>query len=163
MVTIQGYVVQVWNTDLSVDDKRQFMDEDLLGARRNAFKFAENLVEMMQGANGQDMTGGYEAENILSPSMAGDDMVFTNIQVNVMYQEESGETTEAIVYAPQSEEFDVANDAMVDELNKESAFYRSIGYKDIVLVPNAGSNGDKTLHLLKDDFGRLTANGELPE
>ncbi|HEY0040599.1 MAG TPA: hypothetical protein VGB71_08055 [Flavisolibacter sp.] len=161
METIKGYVVQVWSTDLSVDDKKSFTDDDLLSARRSAFKFAEDLVDMMHGANGQDFTGAYEAENILSPSMAGEDLVFTNIQVNILYEGEGGETTEALIYAPQSEEFDLANDDMVEQLNKESACYTSIGYKDIVAIQDAGINRDKTLHLLKDDFKRLEANGEL--
>ena len=47
MNTIKGYMVRMWTSDKDIHSQKFFSAENMLTARREAFEYANNLLDIM--------------------------------------------------------------------------------------------------------------------
>lgn len=176
MNTIKGYMVRMWTSDKQIQSEKFFVDDNLLKARRTAFSYADNLLDIMEEAKKAGVIKYNNVEEILDPKVRIEDVVIGNVHVSVVYEDvKEGVrlTDEDIVYMPVPNEGNVVEIAVDDDNivqvtpietidlndadtiqahNREASFYIATGgHQGIVFLTIA----NREVFLLMDDFTRL--------
>jgi hypothetical protein len=176
MSTIKGYMVRMWTSDQKVHSEKFFTSTDRLEARREAFAYADNLLDVMEEAKQAGVINYSNPEEILDPDVRIEDVVIGSVHVTVMYEESKEgivSTDEDLIYMPVANEgstvevpvdeervlqiirmetIDLTDPETIRIHNKESEYYlKTGGHRGIVFL----SIGDYELFLLMDDFVRL--------
>lgn len=176
MSTIKGYTVRMWTSDKDIHSEKFFPAENLLEARRQAFAYADNLVEIMEEAKQAGVIHYNNPEEILNPSVTIEDVVIGSVHVSVVYDETRDNITvldEDIIYMPVANEgrtvevaidenkimqvtsietIDLTDEETIRIHNKEAEHYiKTGGHQGIVFL----TVDHRELFLLMDDFVRL--------
>jgi hypothetical protein len=176
MSTIKGYIVRMWTSDKNIHNEKFFSSVDLLEARRQAFAYADNLVEIMDEAKQAGVIHYNNPEEILDPLTTIEDVVIGSVYVSVMYEETKNEVTvtdEDIIYMPVANEgstvevpvdenkimqvtsietIDLTDEETIRIHNKEAEHYiKTGGHQGIAFL----TINKRELFLLMDDFVRL--------
>ncbi|HEU4633329.1 MAG TPA: hypothetical protein VFS22_05050 [Flavisolibacter sp.] len=176
MSTIKGYTVRMWTSDKDIHNEKFFSSENLLEARRQAFAYADNLVEIMDEAKQAGVIHYNNPEEILNPSVTIEDVVIGSVHVSVVYDETKDNITvldEDIIYMPVANEgrtvevpidenkimqvtsietIDLTDEETIRIHNKEAEHYiKTGGHQGIVFL----TIDQRELFLLMDDFVRL--------
>jgi hypothetical protein len=176
MNTIKGYRVRMWTSDKNIHSEKFFASVNLLEARREAFAYADNLVEIMEEAKQAGVISYNKPEEILDPAVKIEDVVIGSVHVTVVYEEVKEDliqTEEDLIYMPVANEgstveiqidndkimqvtsieaIDLTDEETVRIHNKEAGHYiRTGGHQGIVFLMIENHE----LLLLMDDFVRL--------
>jgi hypothetical protein len=176
MNSIKGYTVRMWTSDEKVHAEKFFTAGSLLEARREAFRYADNLLDIMEDAKKAGVITYNDTEEILDPERGIEDVVIGSVHVCVVYEEEKDGMTitdEDIIYMPVPNEgntveipvseeklvqvtnietIDLTDEETVHALNREAGYYiKTGGHQGIVFLTISG----RELFLLMDDFTRL--------
>jgi len=176
MSTIKGYTVRMWTSDKDIHNEKFFSSENLLEARRQAFAYADNLVEIMDEAKQAGVIHYNNPEEILNPSVTIEDVVIGSVHVSVVYDETKDNITvldEDIIYMPVANEgrtvevpidenkimqvtsietIDLTDEETIRIQAKEAEHYiKTGGHQGIVFL----TIDQRELFLLMDDFVRL--------
>jgi hypothetical protein len=176
MSTIKGYIVRMWTSDKVIHSEKMFSSPNILEARKEAFAYADNLVEIMAEAKQAGVIHYNDPEEILNPAATIEDVVIGSVYVSVVYEETKNEVTvtdEDIIYMPvpnegstvevpiednkimqvtNMETIDLTDEETIRVHNKEAEHYlKTGGHQGIVylMVDN------RELFLMMDDFVRL--------
>ena len=166
----------MWTSDQTIHSEKFFSSEDMLESRRQAFAYADNLLDIMEEAKQEGVIRYSNPEEILDPEVGIDEVVIGSVHVTVTYeQEKDGITTteEDLIYMPvpnegstleipldenrilqllRLEAIDLTDQETIRIHNKEAEFYmKSGGHAGVVYL----TIGEKSLFLLMDDFVRL--------
>lgn len=166
----------MWTSDEKIHNEKIFSSPNLLEARREAFAYAENLVEIMEEARQAGVIHYNEPEEILDPAVPIEDVVIGSVHVNVMYEEiKDGitQTSEDLIYMPVANEgsvvevpvtentvmqvttietVDLTDEETIRIHNREAEHYMKAGGHHGIIFLTIGS---QELLLLMDDFVRL--------
>lgn len=176
MSTIKGYIVRMWTSDKKIHNEKFFSSQNLLEARREAFAYADNLVEIMEEARQAGVIHYNEPEEILNPAVTIEDVVIGSVHVTILYEEVKDgitQTTEDLIYMPVANEGSIieipVNDNKVMQVtsmetvdltdeetirihNREAGYYvKTGGHQGVIFL----TVGNQELFLLMDDFVRL--------
>lgn len=166
----------MWTSDKQVHSEKFFSQEDQLQARREAFSYADNLLDIMEEAKQAGVIQYSNPEEILDPDVRIEDVVIGSVHVSVVYEESKDgivSTDEDLIYMPvpnegttvevpldeerilqviRMETIDLTDPDTIRVHNKEAAYYlKTGGHKGIVFL----TIGNDELFLLMDDFTRL--------
>ncbi|MGN6399788.1 MAG: hypothetical protein ACTHMD_05005, partial [Flavisolibacter sp.] len=103
MNNIKGYVVRMWTSDKDIQSEKFFYNEKPLQARREAFAYADNLLDIMEEAKQAGVINYNNTEEILNPDVRIEDVVIGSVHVSVVYEEVKDAITvtdEDIIYMP---------------------------------------------------------------
>ena len=176
MNNIKGYVVRMWTSDKDIRSEKFFYNEKPLQARREAFAYADNLLDIMEEAKQAGVINYNNTEEILNPDVRIEDVVIGSVHVSVVYEEVKDAITvtdEDIIYMPVPNEgstveiqidenklaqvtnietIDLTDAETVRIHNREAEFYmKTGGHQGIVFL----TIENRELFLLMDDFTRL--------
>ena len=176
MNNIKGYVVRMWTSDKDIQSEKFFYNEKPLQARREAFTYADNLLDIMEEAKQAGVINYNNTEEILNPDVRIEDVVIGSVHVSVVYEEVKDAITvtdEDIIYMPVPNEgstveiqidenklaqvtnietIDLTDAETVRIHNREAEFYmKTGGHQGIVFL----TIENRELFLLMDDFTRL--------
>lgn len=176
MNTIKGYKVRMWTSDKQIHNEKFFSGEPLLKARREAFAYADNLLDIMEEARQAGVINYNNAEEILDPQVRIEDVVIASVHVIVVYEAMKDGvrlTDEDIIYMPVPNEgrvveipvdennlvevttietIDLTDADTVQAHNREASYYIATGgHQGIVFL----TVENRELFLLMDDFTRL--------
>lgn|SRR5215211_3766956 len=176
MNTIKGYIVRMWTSDEVIHAEKFFADANLLKARREAFSYADNLLDIMEEAKKAGVIKYNDPEEILDPAVKIEDVVIGSVHVSILYEEVKDGITvtdEDLIYMPVPNEgstveipvdetqvvqvtsietIDLTDPETIRIHNREADYYiRLGGHEGIVFL----SIEDRELFLLMDDFVRL--------
>ena len=176
MNTIKGYIVRMWTSDKTIHTEKLFHSPTILEARKEAFAYAGNLVEIMEEAKQAGVIHYNKPEEILSPAVSIEDVVIGSVYVSVVYEEIKdgmAVTDEDIIYMPVANEgrtmevpmdenkvmqltcmetIDLTDEETIRIHNREAEHYiKTGGHQGIVFLTVEG----REPFLLMDDFVRL--------
>jgi hypothetical protein len=176
MNNIKGYVVRMWTSDKDIQSEKFFSNEKPLQARREAFAYADNLLDIMEEAKQAGVINYNNTEEILNPDVKIEDVVIGSVHVSVLYEEVKDGITltdEDIIYMPVPDEgnmvevqidknkmvqvinietIDLTDVETIKVHNREAEFYmKTGGHQGIVFL----TIENRELFLLMDDFTRL--------
>jgi hypothetical protein len=176
MNNIKGYVVRMWTSDKNICSEKFFNNERSLQARREAFSYADNLLDIMEEAKQAGVINYNNTEEILNPEVTIEDVVIGSVHVSVVYEEVKDGITltdEDIIYMPVPNEgsiveipidenkmaqvtnietIDLTDAETIKVHNREAEFYiKTGGHQGIVFL----TIENRELFLLMDDFIRL--------
>src|SRR5215204_2181792 len=176
MNTIKGYMVRMWTSDKAIHSEKFFKSENLLVARREAFAYAHNLLDIMEEAKQAGVINYNNPEEILDPEVGIDEVIIGSVHVSVVYEEVKDGMTlteEDLIYMPVPNEgttveipveedqvMEVTNIETIDLTdpetirihNREAEYYiKTGGHQGIVFL----TIENRELFLLMDDFIRL--------
>jgi len=176
MHNIKGYVVRMWTSDKDIQSEKFFSNEKPLQARREAFAYADNLLDIMEEAKQAGVINYNNTEEILNPDVKIEDVVIGSVHVSVLYEEVKDGITltdEDIIYMPVPDEgnmvevqidknkmaqvinietIDLTDAETIKVHNREAEFYmKTGGHQGIVFL----TIENRELFLLMDDFTRL--------
>ena len=176
MNNIKGYVVRMWTSDKDIQSEKFFSNEKPLQARREAFAYADNLLDIMEEAKQAGVINYNNTEEILNPDVKIEDVVIGSVHVSVVYEEVKDGITltdEDIIYMPVPDEgntveiqidknkmaevinietIDLTDAETIKVHNREAEFYmKTGGHQGIVFL----TIENRELFLLMDDFTRL--------
>ncbi|GEM_PF-2577816 len=176
MNTIKGYMVRMWTSDKAIHSEKFFKSENLLEARREAFAYAHNLLDIMEEAKQAGVINYNNPEEILDPEVGIDEVIIGSVHVSVVYEEVKDGMTlteEDLIYMPVPNEgttveipveedqvMEVTNIETIDLTdpetirihNREAEYYiKTGGHQGIVFL----TIENRELFLLMDDFIRL--------
>jgi hypothetical protein len=176
MNNIKGYVVRMWTSDKDIQSEKFFSNEKPLQARREAFAYADNLLDIMEEAKQAGVINYNNTEEILNPDVKIEDVVIGSVHVSVLYEEVKDGITltdEDIIYMPVPDEgnmvevqidknkmaqvinietIDLTDAETIKVHNREAEFYmKTGGHQGIVFL----TIENRELFLLMDDFTRL--------
>ncbi|MGN6166406.1 MAG: hypothetical protein ACTHOF_17880 [Flavisolibacter sp.] len=176
MNNIKGYVVRMWTSDKDIRSEKFFCNEKPLQARREAFAYADNLLDVMEEAKQAGVINYNNAEEILNPDVRIEDVVIGSVHVSVVYEDVKDGITltdEDIIYMPVPNEgstveiqiddnklaqvinietIDLTDAETIKIHNREAEFYmKTGGHQGIVFL----TIENQELFLLMDDFTRL--------
>lgn len=176
MNNIKGYVVRMWTSDKDIRSEKFFCNEKPLQARREAFAYADNLLDVMEEAKQAGVINYNNAEEILNPDVRIEDVVIGSVHVSVVYEDMKDGITltdEDIIYMPVPNEgstveiqiddnklaqvinietIDLTDAETIKIHNREAEFYmKTGGHQGIVFL----TIENQELFLLMDDFTRL--------
>lgn len=173
---IKGYRVTMWTSDKEVHSQKLFEEADMLEARRAAFAYADNLLDIMEEAKKAGVIQYNNPEEILNPETRIEDVIIGSVHVTVVYEPDSGESNlveEDLIYLPvpnegslvevpvdeehvlqliRMETIDLTDSETIRVHNKEASFYLANGGHGGVVFMMVG---ELELFLLMDDFVRL--------
>ena len=166
----------MWTSDKIIHSEKFFSSATNLEARRQAFAYADNLVEIMEEAKQAGVIHYNNAEEILNPKTTIEEVIIGSVHVSVAYEEIKDDITitdEDIIYMPVANEgsivevpidenqvaqitsietIDLTDDESIRIHNREASYYLKTGGADnIVSLAIEG----RQLLLLMDDFIRL--------
>lgn len=176
MSRIKGYMVRMWTSDKQVHSEKFFSAAEMLEARREAFAYADNLLDVMEEARQAGVISYNNPEEILDPEVRIEDVVIGSVHVTVVYEEVNEQvvtTDEDLIYMPvpnegslvevpvdeerilqiiRMETIDLTDPETIRIHNREANHYlKSGGHKGIAFL----TIGNQELFLLMDDFTRL--------
>lgn len=182
MNAIKGYKVYMWISDEKIITEKLFTSANLLEARRKAFNFADNLIDVMDEAKKAGVIKYHSAEEILNPDTKLESIVIGNVHVTVVYEnikDGTAQTEEDLIYMPVANEgspievpvegsttvkiinretFDILDWETIKIHNREAEFYLQNGGHEGIKMITAAEN---SLYLLLDDYKRLCEKGLL--
>jgi len=166
----------MWTSDEVIHAEKFFADANLLKARREAFSYADNLLDIMEEAKKAGVIKYNDPEEILDPAVKIEDVVIGSVHVSILYEEVKDGITvtdEDLIYMPVPNEgstveipvdetqvvqvtsietIDLTDPETIRIHNREADYYiRLGGHEGIVFL----SIEDRELFLLMDDFVRL--------
>jgi len=176
MNTIKGYMVRMWTSDKDIHSEKFFRSPNLLEARREAFAYAHNLLDIMEEARQAGVINYNDPEEILDPDVRIEDVVIGSVHVSVVYEETKDGMTitdEDLIYMPVANEgstveipveedkimqvtrmetIDLTDKETIRIHNREAEYYiKTGGHQGILFL----TIDDNELFLLMDDFIRL--------
>jgi hypothetical protein len=176
MSAIKGYAVRMWTSDQKIHSEKFFTSDELLQSRREAFAYADNLLDIMEEAKKAGVISYANPEEILNPDVRIEDVVIGSVHVTVIYETDNDgiiSTEEDLIYLPVPDEgstveipldeyrmlqllrletIDLTDSETIRIHNKEAEFYLTQGLHEGIVYLTVG---DKSLFLLMDDFVRL--------
>ena len=179
MYVLKGYIVRMWTSDGAIHTEKRFMGADL-STRREAFAFADNLVDIMEEARQAGVLRYNNPEEILDPSVNIEDVVIGSVHVSILYEsmkEDLVVTQEDLIYMPVAnegssievpvdgnktlrllnlEKVDLTDDETIRIFNKEAEHYLQNGGHEGIMMLHAD---DQVVYLLMDDYRRLVKKG----
>jgi len=166
----------MWTSDKNICSEKFFNNERSLQARREAFSYADNLLDIMEEAKQAGVINYNNTEEILNPEVTIEDVVIGSVHVSVVYEEVKDGITltdEDIIYMPVPNEgsiveipidenkmaqvtnietIDLTDAETIKVHNREAEFYiKTGGHQGIVFL----TIENRELFLLMDDFTRL--------
>jgi len=166
----------MWTSDKAIHSEKFFKSENLLEARREAFTYAHNLLDIMEEAKQAGVINYNNPEEILDPEVGIDEVIIGSVHVSVVYEEVKDGMTlteEDLIYMPVPNEgttveipveedqvMEVTNIETIDLTdpetirihNREAEYYiKTGGHQGIVFL----TIENRELFLLMDDFIRL--------
>ena len=176
MNTIKGYMVRMWTSDKDIHSQRFFSAENMLTARREAFEYANNLLDIMEDAKKAGVINYNNPEDILNPETSIEDVIIGSVHVSIVYEHTKDgitSTDEDLIYMPVPDEgstidipldeqrimqvtrietIDLTDPETIRIHNREAEYYiKNGGHQGVVFL----TIESRELFLLMEDFVRL--------
>jgi len=179
MYILKGYIVRMWTSDGAIHTEKQFTGADI-ATRREAFAFADNLVDVMEEARQAGVLRYNNPEEILDPAVKIEDVIIGSVHVSVLYEsfrEGMAAMHEDLLYMPVAnegssievpvdgnktlrllnlEKVDLTDEETIRIFNKEAEYYLHHGGHEGIMMLHAD---DRVVYLLMDDYRRLLKKG----
>jgi hypothetical protein len=159
MSIIRGYMVRLYDAEGNINNEKLFHSDDLLESRRQAFRYAENLADVLEEAKVAGVINCVGFEEMIHPDMKTEYLSRCNVHVSILYELigefEKRKTREDQIYFPKTLEFDLTDKTAIEIFKREAEFYTRTGKSNVRII----TIENKTIYLLMDDYTRLKSKG----